>query len=405
MSSDLSFNPAPPTILHLDLNSCFASCEQQANPLYRGKPLVVAAYATPRGCILASSIEAKRLGIKTGMRVADGQKLYPRLLVLSPDPDKYRHVHRCLRALISEYTHDFAPKSIDEFVLNLSGHHNLPGIAREIKARIKQEIGDYLTVSVGISTNRFLAKLGAGLHKPDGLDVINLENHRRIYDSLQLVDLPGINQKYATRLYVAGIRSVSDLYAAPVHHLRAGFHSVTGYDWYMRLRGWEVDAVSFDRKSFGHQVSIGKTLITPAQINPLLTKLVVKVAARLRKHGYQARGIHLAVFYKDRSFWHQAFTLPGFIFDTADLYRAALHLLEKSPYPGLPLKFLSVTCFDLTRRDHLQLQLFTNTLKTDCLNQAVDTVNARWGAFSLTPARILGEGGQILDRIAFNHTP
>ena len=89
----MEFNPLPSGVMHIDLNSCFASVEQQANPRLRGKPVAVAAFTTPRGCILAASVEAKRLGIKTGMRVGDARSLYPKLVALSPDPWKYRNEH------------------------------------------------------------------------------------------------------------------------------------------------------------------------------------------------------------------------------------------------------------------------------------------------------------------------
>ena len=89
----LDFNRRPSSIMHIDLNSCFASVEQQANPLLRYKPVAVAAYDTPNGCILAASIEAKRLGIKVGLRVKEGRLLCPNLIVRSPDSDKYRSVH------------------------------------------------------------------------------------------------------------------------------------------------------------------------------------------------------------------------------------------------------------------------------------------------------------------------
>ena len=119
--TNLPFNPKSSTIMHLDLNSCFATIEQQANPLLRGKPIAVAAYSTPSCCILAPAIEAKKLGIKVGMRVKEGKRLFPQLQVLSPEPWKYRNIHLQLRDLISEYTADFSPKSIDEFVLNFEG--------------------------------------------------------------------------------------------------------------------------------------------------------------------------------------------------------------------------------------------------------------------------------------------
>src|SRR5687767_1243547 len=102
--TSLPFNKTPPTKLHIDLNSCFATAEQQANPLLRGRPIAVAAYATPNGCILAPSVEAKRYGVKTGMRVKDGVQLCPQLLVLASDPEKYRFINRSLARLLSSYT-------------------------------------------------------------------------------------------------------------------------------------------------------------------------------------------------------------------------------------------------------------------------------------------------------------
>ncbi len=142
--TEVGFNPKPSTIIHLDLNSCFATIEQQANPHLRGKPIAVAAYVTPSGCIIAPSVEAKRFGVKVGMLVKEGKTLCPNLIIRPPDPWKYRNVHLALRKTISDYTADFYPKSIDEFVLNLEGYpayrKGMFEVAREIKKRIKAEI-------------------------------------------------------------------------------------------------------------------------------------------------------------------------------------------------------------------------------------------------------------------------
>ena len=180
---DAPVNHAEPLIMHIDLNACFAHIEQQANPLLRGKPTVVAAYITPNGCVLSPSYEAKNLGIKTGMRVRDARLLCPEVVVLSPDPPKYRAVHLQFRRLFREYSPVVIPKSIDEAVLDFSGtptvrESSLVEAGYEIKRRMREEIGEWLTCNVGISTNRFLAKTAAGLHKPDGLDVITHENLR-----------------------------------------------------------------------------------------------------------------------------------------------------------------------------------------------------------------------------------
>src|SRR3989344_7789183 len=112
-------------ILHIDMNSYFASVEQQANPFFRGKPLAVCAYLSPKGCILASSMEAKKLGIKTGMRVYDAQKIYPNLIVLENEPAKYRSVTEKIFRILSEYTDRMEPYSIDEAFLDLTNSSSL----------------------------------------------------------------------------------------------------------------------------------------------------------------------------------------------------------------------------------------------------------------------------------------
>ena len=415
--NDLGFNQKQSSIMHIDLNSCFATIEQQANPHLRGKPIAVSAYATPNGCILAPSIEAKRYGIKTGMRVKDGKLLYPNLIILPPDPWKYRNVHLALRKLISEYTADFVPKSIDEFVLNMDGYLSLPlrvrpckvpkvdfspmrAIARDIKRRIKREIGDWLTVSIGISTNRFLAKLASSLHKPDGLDEINKANFLDCYLKLRLTDLPYIKIRNAIRLNNMGIYTVVDFYNAPLWKLKAAFESINGYYWYLRLRGWEIDDVIFSRRSYGNSYALPKPLVTSEELSPILAKLVTKMSARLRSAGYKARGIHLAVAYRDGSFWHKGVTLQEVVFDTRDIYKKAFKILCSSPYRK-PVRELAVSCFNLMKYRQTQLELFEDIPKKEKLVNSIDEINERWGDFVITPARMLAASDAVPDRIAF----
>ena len=181
----LALNHNPPTIMHVDLNSCFATIEQQANPLLRGKPIVVAAYNSPNGCVVAPSIEAKRYGIKTGMTVREARLLYPPIVVRTPDPEKYRAVHLMFRRIFRDYSPDVTPKSIDEAVIDLTDtlclfKGSILDIGKQIKKRFREEIGEWMKCSIGVGTNRFLAKLAASLHKPDGLDTIDHTTDRNI---------------------------------------------------------------------------------------------------------------------------------------------------------------------------------------------------------------------------------
>ena len=125
---DLPLNDAEPLTMHVDMNSCFATIEQQANPLLRGRPVAIAAYVSPRGCVLASSIEAKKYGVKTGHRVRDAQALCPDIVILPPDPPKYRDAHIRFKRIFQTYSDRVVPKSIDEAVIDFS---NTPIIRKQ----------------------------------------------------------------------------------------------------------------------------------------------------------------------------------------------------------------------------------------------------------------------------------
>lgn len=398
------FNPKTPALIHLDMNSCFASVEQQANPFLRGRPVAVAAYTTPSGCIIAPSVEAKLVGIKVGMRVKDGKRLCPRLVILPPDPWKYRYVHLSLRRLLSDYTDKIIPKSIDEFILNLEGYpaflKGMKNIALEIKQRIKKEIGDWLRVSVGIGPNRFLAKTAACLHKPDGLEEISQDNFLSVYAKLKLTDLCGIKIRNTVRLNQLGIFSVLDFYRASIGQLKAAFSSICGYYWYLRLRGWEIDDFESGRKSYGNSYALPKPLITVEQLAPILQKLVEKTGFRLRQAGFKARGVHLAMLFRDWSYWHQGQSLLLPVFSSQEIYQQALAILCRCPYRK-PVRELAVSCFNLLKSDFSQLDLFNQAERKANLTAALDKINQRWGNFVITPARMLVAKEAVPDRIAF----
>ncbi|MBI4066166.1 hypothetical protein HY411_00465 [Candidatus Gottesmanbacteria bacterium] len=407
------FNSCVPTIMHVDLNSCFASIEQQANPRLRGKPTVVAAYITGRGCILAASVEAKRLGIKTGMRVSEGKNLYPRLVVLPPDPEKYRWVNRNLQALLSSYTPYLSVESIDEMVMDLRDTpflkivNTMQEVGKDIKKRIKREIGDWLTVSIGIAPNRYLAKVASGLHKPDGLDVITKENVEAVFQTLKLEDLCGIKEGNAGRLRLAGIRTPVEFYRASVATLVVALHSKTGWDWWLRLHGWEDGVMykTFDQqediqKTFGQSFALGAARVpSDPEITKLMAQLVVKMGRRLRTAGFVAYGVSVSLLFADYSHWVKNTRTQGPLFADSDFLAQARELLVMAPVK--PVRIVAVTSFNLVARGTGQISIWNTDERKWRVTDAIDAIADRWGEFMVTPGRMLAMEQKVQDRIAF----
>lgn len=406
---NLSTNTARPLVMHIDLNSCYAIIEQQANPLIRHKPVGVAAYTSPGGFILASSYEARALGIKM-MRVREAQEIAKDIIVLPPDPEKYFDAHRRFRTILERYTNNVTPKSIDEFTIDFTGSEairagrELTNVGEQIKQEIKQEIGEYVTVNVGIGPNRFLAKVAAELHKPDGMDVITGSTIRKTYGQLELMDLPGINRRHKARLNLAGIFTPLELLDAPMHKLKHEvFRSVVGYYWYLRLRGYETDAVKFGTKSFGNDYAVGDKTDDPEKVERLLMKLCEKTGRRLRRHDYEAQGIFLGLGFEDRTWWGKSKRAKAPIYSTQDIYLHAVKLLRTVPFPAR-VTHINISVFDVRPATPVQLGLFDGTkLDTRSLARAADTINDRYGEFTVVPASMANMQNTILKRVPFGN--
>ena len=405
---EMQINYNDPLIMHIDLNSAYAMIEQQANPLIRNKPVAIAAYATPRGMIIASSYEAKALGIKLGVNVAEARLIDPNVIILTPDPEKYFDAHRRFKKVLLNYTNSVTPKSVDEFVVDFRGSEairrgmTMQEIGVQIKQDIKEALGEYVTVNVGIGTNRFLAKMAAGLNKPDGLDTITGENLREVYSKLELIDLTGINVRYQARLKAAGIHTPLQFLDAPPHVLKKEvFRSIVGYYWYVRLRGHEIDNVDTKTRSFGQQYALGQKTYDRQELSRLIMKLCEKTGRRLRKHGYAAGGVHLLLGFEDRRYWAKGRKQKSDLYATQDIFIAAQRLLDSATIP-CKVAQISITVFDLHKEALSQASLFDDTrLDRRSLAVAADEVNDRYGEFTLIPALMANMQDTILKRVPF----
>ncbi len=401
---DFQINRKKPLIMHIDLNSCFATVEQQANPLLRGKPLVVAAYTTPNACIVAPSIEAKRLGIKTGMRIRDAWEIDRNINIRMPDPPKYRDVHTKFKKIFKDYTDDVTPKSIDEAVLDFTEMESLDlvKIAKEIKGRIRSEIGEWMSCSVGISTNMFLAKLAASLKKPDGLIVIDHKTLEYVYKNVELLDFCGINVRYQARLNAWGIYTPMDFFNAPRELLaKRVFQSVVGDYWFQKLRGYEADEKEFKTKSYGNQYALRIPTANKDELARLLMKLCEKSGRRMRRNGYKARGVHMWFAYSDYMRWHMGRQINKDLYSTLDIFNHAMNIFDFQPQVK-KITHMGISSYKLAEYNSLQLEIFEEfTPRAWKVTDAMDEINDKYGEFTVVQGNMMSMDDQILDRIAF----
>lgn len=403
------FNKAPPNLMHIDINSCFATVEQQYNKNLRYKPVVVAPNYGDHGAIVAASREAKPLGIKTGMKIFEAKRICPNLVVLPPHFEKYQKVHNDLKKLLQSYSSIVIPKSIDEFVVDLNQSPQIFSmsnieISEEIKRRICSEVGEWITVSIGLGPNRFLAKTGAGIKKPDGLDVISHENYMVIYKSLKLTDLCGINTGNLLRLNKIGVHTVESFYYTGFHKLSSAFKSLGAYNWYMKLRGWEVDDYETNRSTMSHSYILRENIDKFESLKPIISKLSVELGERLKFNKLISQGISIFILFNDRTYIKDSKIVEEGIFDGVEIYKIIIKLI----YPHKKearVKKIDITCFNLKEKSLLQLELFDNTLTRMSLSDSVEEINEKFGQNKIIPAIIHGKiESYVKDTSAFTRS-
>ncbi len=407
---NLPLNSEPPQILHIDLNSCFATVEQQARPLLRGRPIGVTNRLTKNACVVAASYEAKALGVKVGMTFSQAKLLAPDLLMIETDPPKYHYVYKKLVRIMRSYSPNIGMKSIDEGVIDFHGtRHNinprpLTVIGHEIKQRLRGEVGDWMKCNVGIAPNRFLAKIAASLHKPDGLDVITYKNLRHTLSQLKLTDLTGIAERNQARLNAAGIYTPLQFLDAPADKLRRQvFHSVCADDWYKRLRGQEVDDVEHSTKTIGRQFVMDDYNASEEKVRNRLAHLCESTGLKLRYKGFCARGISVYIQYKTGDAWHNRQAFKSSFYTTPEIYRRATLLFNQHPRHD-HIVMLSVNCYLLEPSMANQMSILDEVNKEMWLTDAIDELNQRYGNYTVTFANSLGADKQIKQKIPFGST-
>lgn len=303
------------TVLHIDMNSYFASVEQQANPRLRDKPIGITGGDRPTRTVLSTaSVEAKRLGVKTGMQIWEAKRVCPQIIIIPGDSDKYLSCTTKFLNILKDYSPYLEIFSIDEAFLELQ-EREPAAVAREIKQRLKADLGEVVTCSIGISYNKLMAKLAGSLQKPDGLVVIpNQKTAIEVLDTIELDGICGIGPRIKKRLFQMGVRDFKTLRRVPREFLLSSFKSY-GDILYNMARGVDYSPVKpfYERgevKSVGHRHTIDHDTDDPEEIKQILLKMSEMVALRLRDKKLAGKTIHC--------WYRSSFHLRGVSFNPSD---------------------------------------------------------------------------------------
>jgi len=414
--------------LFVDLNSYFASVEQEVRPELRGRPVGVVPMMVDSTCCLAASYEAKALGVKTGTLVGDARKMCPGIVFVEARHQLYVEYHHRIVEAVESCLPVSAVMSIDEMACRLMGRERplmaALELGRRVKRTIQEKVGSTLRSSVGLATNRYLAKVASDMEKPDGLVALPLDILDSALRQLELRDLTGVGQRMEKKLNERGIHTMDDLLALDCEQMGQVWGSVQGERLAHWLRGEDFQiAESEQMKSLSHQHVLGPEMRNPECAWAVAHKLLHKAALRLRSKGLWAGSIGLAVgFAVPRSQktpvsrygaptrgWKDEIRLSE-TQDSLVLIEALRRLWQRRPsgaeyehphFIGVQLGSLVPDClhtlslFDCSEEEQQRSRLQT----------AVDQLNHKYGLGTLAPAAMLAAYKAAPTRISFHSVP
>jgi DNA polymerase-4 len=433
-------SPAQPdlfTFLHIDLNSFFASVEQQLHPEFRGKPVGVCGTMADTGALIAASYEAKALGVKTLTKVAEARRLIPDIILVDGSHSKYAEFSHNIAKAVERVCPVAHTPSIDEMVCQLIGRERNPPAARrislDIKQAIKDDVGETLRCSIGMAPNRYLAKIASDMQKPDGLIGLLPSQLPRAIAHLELRDLPGVGAKTEIRLNAKGITTMPQLLALDRNGMHKLWDSVWGDRLYHWLRGEDTGddgapIPSEVQKTLGHSHVLAPEHRSPQGSWAVAHKLLHKAAMRLRMEHFHTASLAVTIKYslnreqaaeKSREAkvkkHTSGITQTGWGMearfrpcqDTLTLLEALQGCWKQQPTGPEYQKpfFVGVTLRNLIPDDEVQVALFEEPGNRNQLSATMDKLNLKYGHTTLHFAGMLPARDSAPTRIAFTQIP
>ena len=385
----------PRIILHADMDAFFAAVEQLDRPELRGKALLIGGTG-PRGVVSTASYEARPFGVGSAMPMALARRRCPHAVVLPPRFERYRAVSRVVMRTLGAFSPLVEPLSVDEAFVDMTGCEALSGEPREMGEAVRRAVFEAtnLTVSVGVSTTKYVAKVASDHDKPDGLAVIGPDEVTRFLHPLPIDRLWGVGPRTRERLEAQGIATIGAVAATPLEALERWLGAL-GAHVHALAHGRDSRAVVPEReaKSIGSENTLDTDIVGEAAIRPWLLRAADTVARRLRDEGLAARGVRVKLRTSDFRLHTRQTMLVSATGGTRPIVETAEALLRDFDLRR-PVRLVGVAVFDFhegTRGEGEQLELFDAPSRAhdERIDRTVDAVRKRFGDGALTRARNL----------------
>lgn len=397
--------------LLVDMNSFFASCEQQDNPELRGQPVGVVPMMADNTSILAASYEAKAFGIKTGTKVFEAKKLCPNIKLVCGGHKKYVHYHHKILEAIEKVCPIKKTLSIDEVACELIGREqifeNAIAIAQNIKNKILEDVGECLTTSIGLGPNIMIAKIASDLKKPNGLIAIPKEQIPEKLGHLDVSVISGVGRQMKYHLNSKGIYKINDILRLSSMEFRNLWGGIVGTRLYLELKGESYQRPETQSSSLSHQHVLPPHLRQLPEAYKVVIKLLFKGCTRLRDSKKKTQGLYFKIKFLDNTKIekHFRFKSSDDSFFMAHLIKDYLkeHKDEINRKRSKPIK-VGIALTDLTIESTEQMSFFDEPRKNK-LNQVMDIINERFGSNTLVSGVYLDIVHEAKTKIAFSNIP
>lgn len=382
-------------ILHVDMNNFYASVECLVNPCLKNYAVAVAGDPNKRtGIILAKNYLAKVYGVKTGEAIWEAKQKCPTLITVAPHFDKYQEFSDKAHAIYEQYTDLIEPFGIDECWLDVTNSlrlYNCDGIelAKRIQSHIYRELG--LSVSIGVSWSKTLAKLGSDMKKPMGLTVIDENNHIDILKKLKIQDMIMIGRHITAKLNKMNIYTLHDLYLMKPE-LLTHYFGIVGLHIHNAVSGIDDDKLlpprDEDTKSVGNGATAVRDMTTIEEIKDFIHDLASKISMRLRAHSFSAKTIHVTIKYADFSYSSAQTTINHYFSNEQDIFKYSYEIFKSLAGDKFaPVRALRICTSSLiTKNENRQVSIFTN-LKNESLCSAIDNLKEKYGENAISFAK------------------